>query len=172
VHQWSRWGPSMNRHWGRVVSDLSKNYPTFEAKPREDERHEDEPVYGGGSNRPRPARANSWDDWTPQKLRERRATIKPADEDQSGDESSSTSEDEGNSTERKAHRKRSESEEGREQEVRDMDRDLRIMRRFFDKWCRLAGVQGEACDDLNQDEVQVTWTRAIAPRLEGRIQMV
>lgn len=59
-----------------------------------------------------------------------------------------------------------------ESEVHDMEKELRIMRRVFRKWSRLAGVHGRACDGLGEGEFAVDWTRAIAPRLEGRIRMV
>jgi hypothetical protein len=71
----------------------------------------------------------------------------------------------------------SDSESGEEQEAarqraRALDRELAIMRRVFGKWCRLAKVHGRTCDELPAEECEVSWTRAIAPRVEGRIQMV
>jgi hypothetical protein len=64
-----------------------------------------------------------------------------------------------------------EAEQSREN-ARVLDRELSIMRRVFDKWCRLAGVNAGTCDELAEDECEVAWTKAIAPRVEGRIQMV
>jgi hypothetical protein len=71
----------------------------------------------------------------------------------------------------------SDSESGEEQErarqtARALDRELAIMRRVFRKWCRAARVHGNMCDGLADDECDVAWTRAIAPRVEGRIRMV
>ncbi|KIX96864.1 uncharacterized protein Z520_07584 [Fonsecaea multimorphosa CBS 102226] len=71
------------------------------------------------------------------------------------------SEDESN------HRVRSHSDRLSEQESL-------IARKVTRKWRRLAGVRHEApcVDPMDEGEFQVDWTRAIAPRLEGRIRMV
>jgi hypothetical protein len=49
--------------------------------------------------------------------------------------------------------------------------ELDLLRRSLRKWMRLAKLQGSSklCDELDQKEIQVNWTKAIAPRLEGRI---
>lgn len=103
---------------------------------------------------------NGWAEWTPSKIRQRRASVPPmlgsAEDDSDSDSDSDTGE---------------EQEQSRES-ARAIDRELSIMRRFFDKWCRLAGVCGDTCDNLPEDECEVAWTKAIAPRVEGRIQMV
>ena len=64
------------------------------------------------------------------------------------------------------------AEQQDEENVRDMDREMRIMRKVFRKWCRIAGVQWQACYSLGEDEFEVDWTKAIAPRVEGRIVMI
>ncbi|KAI1622919.1 5'-nucleotidase [Exophiala viscosa] len=53
------------------------------------------------------------------------------------------------------------------------ERELRIIQQVMRKWRRLAGLkeQGKCCDSMSMEEFQVDWTRAIAPRLEGRIRM-
>ncbi|KIV77353.1 hypothetical protein PV11_09153 [Exophiala sideris] len=53
------------------------------------------------------------------------------------------------------------------------ERELRIIQQVMRKWRRLAGLKEHAgcCDSMSEDEFQVDWTRAIAPRLEGRIRM-
>ncbi|KIW20494.1 hypothetical protein PV08_01069 [Exophiala spinifera] len=53
------------------------------------------------------------------------------------------------------------------------DDELKIIRQVMRKWRRLAGLQGhsECCENMKEEEFQVDWTKAIAPRLEGRIQM-
>jgi 5'-nucleotidase len=55
---------------------------------------------------------------------------------------------------------------------RDHEKD--IARRVLHKWFRLAGLQGSPamCDAMKEEEFKEKWTRAIAPRLEGRIKMV
>ncbi|KAK5367100.1 hypothetical protein LTR20_007509 [Exophiala xenobiotica] len=71
----------------------------------------------------------------------------------------------------------SEDEEGHHQVVQVpdkwSDRELSIIRKVMRKWRRLAGLKGESkcCDRMDEEELQVDWTRAIAPRLEGRIKM-
>ncbi|KAH0846354.1 putative 5'-nucleotidase [Fonsecaea pedrosoi] len=54
------------------------------------------------------------------------------------------------------------------------ERESLVARRVTRKWRRLAGVRCEAgcVDPMNEGEFQVDWTKAIAPRLEGRIRMV
>ncbi|RAR05390.1 5'-nucleotidase-like protein [Stemphylium lycopersici] len=54
------------------------------------------------------------------------------------------------------------------------DGQVEIIRRVMRKWWRLAGLKGhpELCDELGGGEFVVNWTKAIAPRLEGRIREV
>jgi hypothetical protein len=54
------------------------------------------------------------------------------------------------------------------------EHELWILRRVMTKWWRLAGLKGnpKLCDVLGAEEFQVNWTKAIAPRLEGRIREV
>lgn len=51
-------------------------------------------------------------------------------------------------------------------------REMDLLRKSLRKWWRLAKLEGspKVCDELGQDEIQVNWTKAIAPRLEGRIK--
>ena len=68
-----------------------------------------------------------------------------------------------------------EEEEEEEEEVDDQDRvdwEILLMRKFWARWARKAGVQGSVCDSLREGEMSVDWTRTIAPVLEGRIKMV
>ncbi|KAF2706322.1 5'-nucleotidase-like protein [Pleomassaria siparia CBS 279.74] len=52
------------------------------------------------------------------------------------------------------------------------ENDTKIIKRVMRKWWRLAGLKGspKLCDELGEGEFQVNWTKAIAPRLEGRIK--
>ncbi|KAH6714203.1 5'-nucleotidase [Leptodontidium sp. MPI-SDFR-AT-0119] len=52
------------------------------------------------------------------------------------------------------------------------ERQIQLARKVTRKWRRLAGLKGssECCDAIQ--EFSVDWTRAIAPRLEGRIKIV
>ncbi|KAG4435346.1 hypothetical protein IFR05_009169 [Cadophora sp. M221] len=52
------------------------------------------------------------------------------------------------------------------------ERQIQLARKVTRKWRRLAGLKGssECCDAIQ--EFSIDWTRAIAPRLEGRIKIV
>ena len=53
-------------------------------------------------------------------------------------------------------------------------RELEVIRKVMKKWWRVAGLKGspKACDELGGGEFQINWTKAIAPRLEGRIKEI
>ncbi|KAH7346208.1 5'-nucleotidase [Rhexocercosporidium sp. MPI-PUGE-AT-0058] len=57
-------------------------------------------------------------------------------------------------------------------ETEKQERQIQLARKVTRKWRRLAGLKGpsECCDAIQ--EFSVDWTRAIAPRLEGRIKIV
>lgn len=103
-------------------------------------------------------RGDGWAGWTPARLRQRLGSIPPL-LGRAEDDSDSDSGIDGRRTRESAL---------------ELDRELAIMRRFFRKWCRVVGVNGRACDNLTETECQceVGWTKAVAPRVEGRIQMV
>ena len=150
LDQWKHWGPSLDRHWGRVVHHVSKCHPLY---------HPRSPAACSGGECPSQAgkRRASWNEWTPAKLRARRSSITPLvehAEDSGGDEDDETALDANHAA------------------VQAMDRELSIMRRVFRKWSRLAGVHGTCTDCLKEDEFEADWTKAIAPRVEGRIRML
>lgn len=98
------------------------------------------------SSRPSSSQNSGWDNWKPEIIRERRASAThPIDE--------SDSEGEGEN----------------ESTIEQLDHELQTMRRVFRKWARAAGVECKLADELKADECEVDWTRAIAPRVEGRI---
>lgn len=49
---------------------------------------------------------------------------------------------------------------------------MQIMRRVFAKWARIAKVESRICEELREGEYEADWTRAIAPKVEGRIVCV
>jgi 5'-nucleotidase len=59
-----------------------------------------------------------------------------------------------------------------EQEALDEDKKSIIMRRVMKKWWRLAGLKGRPGLADTEEFNTVHWTKAITPRLEGRIIMV
>jgi|TARA_R110002003_G_scaffold70_29_gene6577 hypothetical protein len=58
--------------------------------------------------------------------------------------------------------------------IRFNEREKEVVRKVMRKWWRLAGLKHspKLCDELGVSEFQVNWTKAIAPRLEGRIREV
>lgn len=58
--------------------------------------------------------------------------------------------------------------------IRFNEQQLEVVRRVMRKWWRLAGLKHtpKLCDERGGDEFVVNWTKAIAPRLEGRIKEV
>ena len=132
-----------------MVGDVAKSHPVIEnpASPAKERPRTGSTKMGRG---------DGWAEWTPAKLRQRRGSIPPL-LGRAEDDSDSDSGEDGRRSREGAH---------------DLDRELDIMRRVFRKWCRLAGVSGKTCDDLTESECEVGWTKPIAPRVEGRIQMV
>ncbi|KAE9970545.1 hypothetical protein EG327_010241 [Venturia inaequalis] len=59
-----------------------------------------------------------------------------------------------------------------QQEALDEDRKADIIRRVMKKWWRIAGLKGRPGLADAEEFNTVHWTKAIAPRLEGRINMV
>lgn len=54
-----------------------------------------------------------------------------------------------------------------------IDLDILLMRKFWGRWARRAGIKAGVCaDPLKEAECAVDWTRVIAPVLEGRIKIV
>ena len=160
LDKWTCWGPSMDRHWEKVVQGVGEVHPTSPASPvREKPAFSFEDAL---NSKPKA----SWDDWTPAKVRQRRLSIGPLSEE------NGTSIDDKDDSDSDPYSEGQGQRGGRKQAVRNMDRELDIMRRVFRKWCRIAGVQGQACDALREDEFEVDWTKAVAPRVEGRIIMV
>jgi len=49
--------------------------------------------------------------------------------------------------------------------------ELWLMRKYFGRWAAKIGAKSHACDEMSSEHF-VDWTQAIAPKLEGRIQMV
>ncbi|KAA8630331.1 hypothetical protein SMACR_07294 [Sordaria macrospora] len=199
LDKWAFWGADEDKHWGTVVKGVDEgrepakgpksltstlepktgdgcdkdtcvidndNETTTitDAEAKQDEAIEPTPPGQSGKGTSKPL--SNWTFWTPAKLRERRSTVKPLKESQTsvGDTSASGSSDSESGNSRPSSRVR-----GKAEDVRQIDRELRIMRRVARKWCRLAGVKSQACDCLDEGEFDVPWTKAVAPRVEGRI---
>ncbi|CAK7212117.1 hypothetical protein SCUCBS95973_001333 [Sporothrix curviconia] len=160
LDQWIHWSPSMERHWGRVVSDVESHHPhlrpcspttTLASSPVV---LQSSSLPGDSKKRKRPASSgdgrSGWEDWTGARLRQRRCSIVPFNERVIDDAPPAQD----------------------TEELRGIDHQMQIMRRVVHKWRRLAGVPSGLGDTLTVAEVEVEWTKAIAPRVEGRIRMV
>lgn len=56
--------------------------------------------------------------------------------------------------------------------IRFTVREVDLLRKSMRKWWRVAGLKGtpRCADELGEGELRIDWTKAIAPRLEGRIK--
>ncbi|KAI0187030.1 hypothetical protein F4808DRAFT_466461, partial [Astrocystis sublimbata] len=107
----------------------------------------------GTSQQQKEKKENSgWDNWAPERIRERRCSV--------GNYEESDSEGEVDNNDQKGR------------VVENLDGEMQVMRRVFGKWARLAGLKSKVADELKAGEFEVDWTRAIAPRIEGRIVRV
>lgn len=158
LERWAYLGESMNRHWDNVVSNVTKSHPCIAPKkaspPSPTTETPTTPVSAKTGK-------HGWDHFSPKNIRERRSSVGPLterDTDVGRDDSSPSPEPR--------------SLEGIVEEGDDEERELSIMRKIFRRWCRKAGVRAQAGDGLEDDEVDCDWTKAIAPKLEGRICMI
>ncbi|CAK7207090.1 hypothetical protein SEUCBS139899_009898 [Sporothrix eucalyptigena] len=159
LDQWTHWSPSMEHHWGRVVSDVENHHPhlqPFSATTTP----VSSPVAPQPNNllkRKRPASSGDgaaggggWGDWIGARLRQRRCSTVPFNERVVDDAIPAQN----------------------TEELSRIERQMQIMRRVIRKWRRLAGVPSRLGDTLTEAEYDADWTKAIAPRVEGRIRIV
>ncbi|KAF3766705.1 Metallo-dependent phosphatase [Cryphonectria parasitica EP155] len=157
LDRWTHLGPHMSQHWDKVVSKVTKSHPVLPPK-----KPTPNPSPVAKTNRHRHS-ASSWENWTPAKMRARRSSVGPLTEsDTDVDRDTDVPAASPTSLERSLSGISEEQEE----------KELRIMRRVFGRWCRKAGVNALADDELEEDEVDCDWTQAIAPKVEGRIVMI
>ncbi|KAI1434211.1 Metallo-dependent phosphatase [Xylaria sp. CBS 124048] len=154
--QWKYWGEGMGQHWDKVTSKVgatqSPKPASSPSNPSPTATANTKSAKSTKSTKPQDSPdENGWNQWKPEKIRERRAGITPlADDSDNEDDDSETIKRKGD-------------------DVEQLDHELQIMRRAFTKWARLAGVECKVADELKSGELKVDWTRAIAPRVEGRI---
>ena len=165
MDQWMHWGPSLDRHWGAVVSNVDKTHPSMPPSPVESRRtaYFDQDPSQDQTMKTLPNGSSCWNTWTPNRIRDRRASLPPLDEHvDHGEENDEHARDH---DEQRSQRKEQMLNE-------EVDAQLRTMRRVIKKWCRIAGVHSKACDALQEGEFTCEWTRAVAPRIEGRIRNI
>lgn len=156
LDKWTHWSPSMERHWGRVVSDVEGHHPHL--RPCSPTTPASSPVAPQPTswNKQKSTASSSgdggsgWVEWIGARLRQRRCSTVPFNERVVDNASPAPNTD----------------------ELNRIDRQMQIMRRVAHKWRRLAGVPSRLGDTLTEEEYEADWTKAIAPRIEGRIRMV
>lgn len=157
VGQWR----NLSEHWVKVAD--SATTPATERKPRapwdgSDEVDDDKGALEGGydTRTDRAVESPSWRSWMHKRLG---VGLNPADEDESDTDVDV----------------REEVRAVHDMEARDMaaiDLELLLMRKFFGRWAKKAGIMSREVDPLQEGDFAVDWTRVIAPVLEGRIKMV
>lgn len=154
LDQWTHWSPSMEHHWGRIVSDVDLHHPHLRPSSTTTSPIVSPTATRRGDSRKRPASSGDdvegWGDWTAARLRQRRCSAVPFNERVVDDATPAQN----------------------TEEMRRIDRQMQIMRRVAHKWRRLAGVPSRLGDTLTEGEYEADWTKAIAPRVEGRICVV
>lgn len=155
LDQWSNWGASMERHWGKVANGVAKLHPTI--KPN---RSRNASTATTSPGLVEDKNAHGWGDLTPAKIRQRRCSTGPLRESETDEPSEKHTAPEAR------------EEKAALDDTAKMDHEFRIMRAVFRKWCAKANVHAEAGDDIAEEELTCDWTQAIAPKVEGRITMV
>jgi hypothetical protein len=132
--KWKYWGPSMNRKFDKVQSNLQRTHTFVEPTSK-------------------PA--------SPVQVRHPQVNKVKAAENTEMSSSSDEDEDEDDG-----------AVYDDSKPILFSEHELSVLRRVMAKWWRLAGLKGSprCCDVLGAEEFQANWTRAIAPRVEGRIK--
>jgi 5'-nucleotidase len=139
--KWTRWTPSLRNHWSSVQAEVSNVHPCYEPKQSSN------PMLEAFKSVPRQA-GNARLGVTHKR---------------SGSETPLN----GSDTEDEEFDPKAVSTAAGHRE-----NELVIMRKVMRKWSRIAGLKNHPglCDSLGEGEFTANWTKAIAPRLEGRIR--
>jgi 5'-nucleotidase len=143
--KWKRWGKSMNTRFSEIQTNLQKNH-------------------GHGFHDPSPTSPTTSkqdEGTTNQRDNNVSKTNSTAEKDDDEDPDIDEDEDDGPMYDSRVP-------------IQFSDKQTEMIRRVMKKWWRVAGLKGnpKACDELGNTEFTVNWTKAIAPRLEGRIREV
>lgn len=154
LDRWAHLGPHMAQHWENV----SQCQPTL-------------PPSTTTTTTTKPADAtkktskSSWEHFHPATMRARRASVGPLSEHETDVEGASPPPATGLDGIRE--------ESGEEEYSGGEERELAVMRKVFRRWCERAGVHASAeGGELGEGEVDCDWTRAIFPKVDGRIVML
>jgi 5'-nucleotidase len=158
IGRWKNWGKNMERHWNSVHEKMQSCSPVVESKNSA----------GFASGAVEVAR---------------RALAKTKVDPSKGDTPVSSDTESDYDTESEDSRSASAQQEASTQHeaatnsvllLDENDVRLHVVRKVIRKWRLLAGLEGEsaACDSIDEADFHTKWTKAIAPKLENRIQMI
>jgi 5'-nucleotidase len=154
--KWKYWGKSMDRKFSTIQTDLQGTHKLYNASPTSPTTQTSLPAHPKfPSAAPEHARIP------------RHHSINKVLQQHARDESPGASD----------------SEQDPDTDEEDYDdtelikfnaRELVVLRKSMAKWWRLAGLKGtsKCADEIGEAELKVDWTKAIAPRVEGRIKEV
>lgn len=161
LDRWTHLGPHISQHWHKVIDKVAISHPVL---PPTKHTPNPSPVTASKDSSHETAHS-SWEHWTPAKIRQRRSSVAPLTESETDvNRNGDVPPVRPPPPERELSGITEEEEE----------RELKIMRKMFRRWCRKAGVNS-MCDtngQLKEDEVDCDWTKPIAPQVEGRITMI
>jgi hypothetical protein len=162
--RWNMWGPSLSRQWGDVQQGLQKCHPILEPLPpgsRVVEAFKNR-AKSATSGRTTPSGHRAEGAETP--LNESDSEFEKDDDDA---ENTAHSEDPPTTT-------NTSMQNALTTPVSKRQREKMLARKVMRKWWRLAKIPGSpnVADELGEGEFTINWTRAVAPRLEGRIKEV
>lgn len=167
LDRWPNFGPHISKHWDKVASNVSKSHPCLPPKTAGSSATSS-PVATTKTPTVTTGNKKGWDHFTPAKIRARKDSVGPLTERETDIDHA----DESGFSTPAPHHTPHQSLLGISEEDESDEKELGLLRKFFRKWCRKAGVHAEAGSELEEDEVDCDWTQAIAPKLEGRIVMV
>lgn len=152
LDRWAHLGPHMAQHWENV----SQCQPTL---PPSTTTNKPSDPGAEAKEKTTPNSKSSWEHFHPATMRARKASVGPLSEHETDVEGASTP-------------PLSAGLDGIHEEAEE-ERELAVMRKVFRRWCKRAGVHASAeGGELGEGEVDCDWTRAISPKVEGRIVML
>lgn len=155
-----RWR-KLSEHWDTVASKLKSN--TREQTQEPEDLEKSLTLSRKSSYQSDTDRSNSWHDFILARLGHNKL---PHDDDGEDDEALHEIAEDG--VEDETH---TEPEVGADPD-NEMDIEILLLRKFWARWTRKAGIKSCVCEPTVDGGCLVDWTRLIAPIVEGRITMV
>ncbi|KAF2642541.1 5'-nucleotidase-like protein [Massarina eburnea CBS 473.64] len=152
--RWTHWGPSMDKKFSNIQNRLSRSHTFHEASPPSPTALRKSSDLASGS-------ANKVT------LPHHPAVAKVRDQHKRDESPGAASDSE-------ADPDTDEEDNVDEGLIKFSEREITVLRKAMRKWWRLAGLKGQpkCADELGDEELHVDWTKAIAPRVEGRIKEI